>query len=294
MKIISCVVLLFSLCCISNTKGVTEEVKKGEYEIEVIADVQYVKDGSQAQKLDIIRLKQKMEKPLPVIVWIHGGGWVAGDKGQDGRMVMPYVKRGYFGVSINYRFSNEAIFPAQIEDCKCAIRFLRAHAKEYNIDPERIGVWGASAGGHLSALLGTAGDVKELEGKGGWQEFSSRVQAVCDLFGPTDITRMKHLNEAKNLVGGDIEKNHDLAVKASPITYVTKDDPPFLILHGTKDKLVPLEQSTLLADKLKETGVPVELVVFEGAGHGGPDFDKQETKDNIMKFFDKYLKFETK
>jgi len=292
MRIIFFVTLLFTLCWLSNAKGATEEVKKKEYEIEVITDVPYVKDGSQAQKLDIIRPKEKLEKPMPVIVWIHGGGWIAGDKGPDGRFVVPYAKKGYFGVSINYRFSNEAIFPAQIEDCKCAIRFLRAHAKEYNIDPDRIGVWGASAGGHLSALLGTAGDVKELEGKGGWQEFSSRVQAVCDWFGPTDITKMKHLNEAKNLVGGDIEKNHDLAVKASPITYVTKDDPPFMILQGAKDNLVPLEQSTLLEKKLKEAGVPVELIIFEGAGHGGPDFEKKETKDRIMKFFDKHLKFE--
>jgi acetyl esterase/lipase len=126
-------------------------------------------------------------KPMPVIVWIHGGAWIGGSKDSGIPLLLPFAKRGYFCASISYRFSKEAKFPAQIEDCKCAIRFLRAKAKEFNIDTERIGVWGESAGGHLAAMLGTAGDVKEFEGSGGWEGFSSRVSAVCDWFGPSDL-----------------------------------------------------------------------------------------------------------
>jgi dipeptidyl aminopeptidase/acylaminoacyl peptidase len=156
-------------------------------------------------------------------------------------------------------------------------------------------VWGASAGGHLVALLGTTGGAKELEGDGGNKEVSSKVHAVVDLFGPTDLTKMggSHDNpnspEAK-LLGGPVQENKDKAAKANPITYVTKDTAPFLILHGDQDKTVPYSQSELLAEALKKAGVEVRLVKVEGAGHGGPQFNTPENRKLVEEFFDKHLK----
>lgn len=206
---------------------------------------------------------------------------------------------GYFVASVEYRLSQEAKFPAQIEDCKCAIRYLRAHAKKYNIDPDRIGCWGSSAGGHLVALLGTSGGVKELEGKGGWQDQSSRVQAVCDWFGPTDFPKMGGSHNDINspecqLIGGSYTEKADVVRAANPITYVTRDDPPFLIMHGENDNTVPIGQSELLDEALKKAGVEVTFVRVKNAGHGfggaGTEPSREEIQKQIIAFFDKHLK----
>ena len=153
---------------------------------QVHRDLEYVAGGHARNKLDLY-LPAKADHPLPVIVWIHGGGWLAGSK--EGCPAVPFVGKGYAVASINYRFSQHALFPAQIEDCKAAIRWLRANAKKYDLDASHVGVWGASAGGHLVALLGTTGGVKELEGNGGNLDQSSRVQCVVDWFGPTDFSQ---------------------------------------------------------------------------------------------------------
>ena len=177
--------------------------------------------------------------------------------------------------------------PAQIDDCRAAIRFLRANASKYGYDATKIGVWGSSAGGHLVALLGTIGEGQD------------KVQAVVDWFGPTALrrmamypSRMDHNSpeapEAR-LIGGPVQQNPDLAEKANPISYVSKDDPPFLIQHGDADPLVPMEQSELLRDALAKVGVPVELTIFHRAGHGGPQFQTPENLKKVSEFFQKYL-----
>lgn len=265
--------------------------------VKAMRDLEYAKPGGKPQLLDLF-VPEKADGPLPLIVWIHGGAWLGGSK--NGTPAMGQLRRGYAVASINYRLSQEAIFPAQIHDCKAAIRWLRAHAKEYNLDPKRIGVWGSSAGGHLVALVGTSGDVKELEGDEGNLDQSSRAQAVCDWFGPTDFCQMAAhaLPDSKldhdaagspesKLIGGPIQENKDKVAKANPITYVSKDDPPFLIMHGDKDPLVPHHQSELLNDALKKAGVAVTFKTVEGAGHGfgGPDVMK-----TVEEFFDKHLK----
>ena len=192
-----------------------------------------------------------------------------------------------------------AVFPAQIEDCKAAIRWLRAHAKEYNLDPKRFGVWGSSAGGHLVALTGTSGDVKQFD-VGANLDQSSRVQAVCDYFGPTDFTVFvttpgyeSHANggspESK-LIGGVVMENKDRAARVNPITYVSSDDPPFLIVHGDKDSTVPINQSQLLFDALKKAGVSAHSHTIHGAGHGGPGFSGKNIEDMVASFFDERLK----
>ncbi len=266
-------------------------------DVELIRDVEYGQGGDRALRMHILRPKQPPERPLPVIVWIHGGAWLGGSRDSGIGLLAPFVSKGYVGASIEYRFSREATFPAQLEDCKCAIRFLRAKAKQYQIDPDRIGVWGASAGGHLVALLGTTGDVRDLEGKGGWPEFSSRVDAVCDWFGPTDFLKMDEAGSRMThnapdspeslLIGGPIAENPDKVARANPITYVSHDDPPFLIMHGDQDPLVPPNQSERLTAALKTAGVEVRYEVVEGAGHG---FGGPRVMRSVETFFDKHLK----
>jgi acetyl esterase/lipase len=212
---------------------------------------------------------EKEGGPWPVVVWIHGGGWRRGDK--EGCPHMELVKQGFCAaVSINYCLTDVAPMPAQIEDCKAAIRFLRANATKYNLDPDRIGVYGGSAGGHLAALVGTSAGVKELETQGGNFEYSSRVQAVCDWYGPSDLTKMKG-DVIESLLGGLPEEKKDLARLCSPLTHVSPDDPPFLIMHGDDDSTVPHDHSVWLAEALEEAGVAVEFVTVDtlkGVGHG--------------------------
>jgi acetyl esterase/lipase len=241
------------------------------------------------------------KSPSPAIVLIHGGGWTGGDRTDVMKSMTDCVARGYFCASVGYRFSQVAIFPAQIHDCKCAIRYLRAHAREYNLDADRIGAVGWSAGGHLAALLGTSGGVPELEGDGGWPGVDSRVQAVCDYFGPADFPAWaadKNYGswgkDAKNalykLFGGPIPQKLDLARKASPVTWVSKDDPPFLIIHGTADDIVPYGQSVRLRDELRKAGVPVELITVKDGDHGGWKFWSGPWWEKEAAFFSKNLK----
>ncbi len=259
-------------------------------------DVEYGRAGDRALHLDILRPKEPGEKPLPVIVFIHGGGWRAGNKAGGLPRVLPFVVSGkYVGVSVGYRLSDEATWPAQIHDCKAAIRYLRANAEKLGIDPEKIGVWGISAGGHLVSLLGTSGGVKELEGEGGSPDQSSRVSCVVDFCGPSDFTAIleRTRGEAPNavtaLLGGSLKEKRAEAIAASPVTHVTRDDPPFLIVHGTKDAIVPLAQAEMLCEKLKQAGVDVTFVKIEGGGHGigGPEVGKR-----VAAFFDRHLRGE--
>ncbi len=247
-------------------------------------DLPYVENGHQRQKLDLFlppAKRVKADEKLPLLIWIHGGAFKYGDKGDRSR-AHAMLHKGHAVASINYRLSQHAVFPAQIEDCKAAVRWLRAHAETYNLDPERFVCWGESAGGHLCSMLGTAGDVKEFD-VGAHLEFSSRVQGVVDFFGPTDFTLMDGQarklpgaftdhdapdSPASELLGGPVQENKEKARRANPITYVTKDDPPFLILHGDKDPVVPHGQSVLLVEALEKAGVAVTFHTVKGGGHG--------------------------
>lgn len=261
-------------------------------------DLAYVESGHERQKLDLY-LPEKSDGRLPVILWIHGGGWMAGSKDQCLPLRSGYLERGYAVASIGYRLSGHAVFPAQIEDCKAAIRWLRSHAKEYGLDPDRFGVWGSSAGGHLAALVGTSGGVEEFE-VGANAGISSRVQAVCDFYGPTDLTvfvttpgyesHAKADSPEAKLIGGVVAENKDKAARVNPITYVSKDDPAFLLVHGDKDPTVPLNQSRLLFDALKKTSVSAHFHTIRGAGHGGPAFEDKEISAMVAGFFDERLK----
>ena len=267
--------------------------------VQLLGDISYVKDGHQRQRIDLYLPDkfEKLERPLPVVVWIHGGAWMAGDKRRCPAIWLAAKEKGYAVASVNYRLSQDAIFPAQIQDCKAALRWLRANAAKYHLNPDRIGVWGGSAGGHLVSLLGVTGGVKEFEGNGGNPKESTRVQAVVDWFGPSDLAALgAHERRVKQplskLLGGLVSENLDKARRASPLTYVDKKNkiPPFLIMQGDQDKLVDLSQSEQLAAALQKAGVEVQLEILKGAGHGGSAFKEPKRKKQIEAFFEKHLK----
>ena len=234
-------------------------------------DVPYVPNSKlKSQTLDLLIPPNKSGDKIPVVVWIHGGAWEGGDKRPAPAPEL--VQRGIAVAAINYRLSGEAPFPAQIHDCKAAVRFLRANAQKYNLDPDKIGVWGMSAGGHLAALLGTSGGDKSLEGDGGNPNQSSKVQAVCDWCGITDIDKLSRKNWTKGstfykLFGGSRDDNLEKVKLASPVKHVTSDDPPFLIMHGDSDKTVSILQSEELKQALDAAGVKCDFEIVKNGQH---------------------------
>jgi acetyl esterase/lipase len=250
--------------------------------VTAVRELEYGRVGSRSLHLDLY-LPEKASNALPLIIWIHGGAWRAGSK-NDLVPPLALAAEGYAVASVEYRLSQEAIFPAQIYDCKAAVRWLRANAARYHLDPAKFVAWGASAGGHLAALLGTSEGVAALEGIVNKIEQSSAVQAVVDWYGPSDLRQIgipdsdiKH-NEPgspeSQLIGGPLLENKDKAAAASPVTYVSKKSPPFLIMHGDKDRSVPFNQSELLDAALRKAGVDSTFIPVKGVGHGfsGPQY----------------------
>jgi acetyl esterase/lipase len=271
-------------------------------------DVAYA-SVSNAQKLDIF-LPDTIKTQNPVLVWIHGGGWKSGDKAEfrNSNRLKELRKRGYAVVVINYRLSGKAKFPAQIFDVKAAIRWLKANAATYKFNPDKIGLWGSSAGGHLVSLAGTSGGVTELEDLSlGNSNLSSKVQAVIDWYGPTDLSKMDSMAIAQGcaasnhntanspeseLIGFQITTRPDLVAKANPITYISTDDPPFFIEHGLIDCTVAYGQSQLFYDKLTPVlgTQTVKIKFLANTGHGGGLFSDAVTDTEVIDFLDLYLK----
>lgn len=244
-----------------------------------LRDLDYVGAGNSRQMLDLYLPIAKSDTPNPLVVYIHGGGWQAGSK-DDAEVLTGLIKGGtpYAGASLNYRLTDQAQWPAQIHDCKAAIRWLRAHAQEYNLDPNKISVFGISAGGHLVSMLGVTGGVKELEGDlGKHLDQSSRVSCVMDFCGPCDFLTFGGNGSVLDpedpkgplakLIGGPLHERKDVARKASPVSYLTPDDAPFLIIHGDKDNIVPYSQATEFDAALKATHIPSTLLTGTGGGH---------------------------
>jgi acetyl esterase/lipase len=261
------------------------------------------------RKVDDVELKLDMcrpegEGPFPAIVFIHGGAWHAGSRQSYNYFVRKAAEKGYVAVTISYRLMKfdqskkenttaAPTFPAQIHDAKAAVRWLRANAQNYHVDPDRIGVTGGSAGGHLALLVGLAGTDDKLEGEGENLDVSSCVQAVVNMFGPTEmVTEYEGSSVAWVMplfLGGKPNEVPEQYKAASPVTYVSKDDPPVLTLHGDKDKLVPIQQAKLLDEKMKAVGVPHTLKIFEGHGHGFIGDVGSEAEQLTWDFFEKHL-----
>src|SRR5260370_175607 len=272
-------------------------------------DLEYANINSTSLKLDLY--VPNAGGPFPVVVWVHGGGWQTGDK-SDPTPAIREVNRGYAVVSINYRLQvlhpapldPNLVFPVQIKDCKAAVRWLRANASRYNLDPNRIGAWGESAGGYLSSLLGTSGGVTDLEDMSeGNASFSSRVASVVDWYGPTDFLQedaqtapecgpVCHncaISGESYLIGCAIQTCPVLTERANPINYVTADDAAFLIMHGTADCEVPAGQSQLLYNALQGAGLDATINFVQGAGHGGQEFADPALLAQVDTFLDRTL-----
>ena len=278
---------------------------RGEQPFTIKSDLPYAGTDNPRQRLDLyLPKKPRAEKPLPVIAFIHGGAWRKGDKRSASGRLAPLLSNGdYVGVAIGYRLSDEAQWPAQVHDCKAAIRWIRANAKTYNIDPERIGVWGTSAGGHLVAMLGVSGGIDGLEGEVGKHlSQSSRVRCVVNFFGPSELLTMNDHPSSidhdapgspeSQLIGGTLQKNKDRARSASPITHVSMDDAPIIHIHGTEDRLVPFPQSVEFNKKLVAAGVSSHLITVRGGGHGNFGRASVEVGQVVATYFAKQLRGE--
>ncbi len=256
-------------------------------------DVEYGKAGDVSLQLDIA-YPEKAAGLRPCIVVIHGGGWRGGDRHAHTNICWQLAQRGYVAATISYRFAPAHTWPAQIEDSKCAVRFLRASADKYSIDKEKFGAIGASAGAHLSMLLGVMDKDDGLEGEGGSPDESSKVQAVVSFFGPTDLagddTPEVTRGIIKDFLGGTKEDKADIYRAASPLTYVTSGDAPMLLLQGTKDPLVPHSQAYKMADALTEKQIGGRVVVYIGAGHGWGGNDLVDSLEQSYEFFDQRLR----
>ena len=262
----------------------------------VVKDIEFANVNGQSLKLDLYLPVNP--KGSNLVVWIHGGGWRAGSK--NACYISWLSQYGYTVASISYRFTDVARFPAQLHDCKGAVRWLRAHAGEYGYLVDQIAISGASAGGHLAALMGTTGGKKNLEGTvGGNLDQSSRVQAVADYFGATDFVLRSKTQPSRankegsvvyNLLGGGADEKVKLAKQASAAYHVSKDDPPLLIFHGDMDKTVLLDQSQAIERVYKKAGLQVKLHILEGSGHGGTAFFTGENGKHLSDFLQANLK----
>jgi acetyl esterase/lipase len=265
------------------------EEPKAETELNIV----YAKAGSTELKLDLARPAQG-DGPFPAVLVIHGGAWRGGNKSDTGPLLPEFVRHGYVAVSPQYRLCPQETFPAQVHDVKAAVRWLKTNAKKYRIDPERIGAIGFSAGGHLALMLGVTGPNDGLEGDVSTGAPDSRVKAVVNYFGPTDLGAQDIPDVSKPLVkdflGATPQDKPELAAKASPQTYVSRDDPPILTFQGTKDPLVPFTQAIKLAEAMTAAGTPGRVELLVGAQHGWRGAELERTRTETFRFFDRYLK----
>ncbi|MDX1964872.1 MAG: alpha/beta hydrolase [Pirellulales bacterium] len=263
----------------------------------------YGRAGDVELKLDLA--SPPGEGPFPALVFIHGGGWMGGSRQDFRGAIVDAANQGYVAVSISYRLMKfdetkketgqaDPIFPAQVHDAKAAVRWVRANAAKYRINPDKIGATGASAGGHLSLMLGLTGPADKLEGESGSPDQSSAVQAVVNIFGPTEMVSGYKTSSVswilRLFMGGTPEEQPERYKLASPVTYVDKDDPPVLTLHGDQDELVPVAQAKLLDEKLTAAGGRHTLVIFPGQGHSFDVLHIAKARAEMYKFFDEQLK----
>lgn len=276
--------------------GIASAAKSQQPQIRVERDIAYGNAGEVELQLNLA-LPKEGEGPFPAVVCVHGGGRFQGHRQDMDPMTELLARRGYVAATVSYRLVASARFPAQIEDCKAAVRWLRANADKYNIDPDRIGAIGPSAGGHLACLLGVTDKEDGLEGAGGNPEQSSQLQAVVSFFGRTNVTKKTWSDELEEkifvpLIGASFQDEPDHYKRISPIAYVSSESPPILFVHGAEDSLVPSQDSIDMADKLRAAGVSAKAVIVEGEGHGSADWIDKWAKyiDQAVMFLDEHLK----
>lgn len=275
---------------------------RGEDAGEIVKEgpITYCTAGGKELQLDMAR--PAGEGPFPAIVFVHGGGWEGGNRAGYLGYIQLAAKKGYVAATVSYRLTQPDAkgkakfpFPAQVNDVKCAVRWLRANAAKYKVDPNRIGATGGSAGGHLSLMLGVTDASAGLEGDGGFADQSSQVQCVVNIFGPTDMPHIaKSTGGAAPIVarflGGKPDEVPEAYKKSSPITYVKKELPPILTIHGTADTLVPPDQAERFDKAMREAGANHTLLLLNGQGHGFNGPAAIQANDATFEFFDKHLK----
>lgn len=258
-------------------------------EIEIRYGLEYGRGGGRPLLLDLALPATRPAENLPAVVFIHGGGWKSADRSNGTPLIALLARHGFVAASIDYRLSTEAAFPAQLEDSKCAVRFLRAHAAEFNIDPSRIGTAGGSAGGHLAALVGLVPESAGLEGSGGWENQPSGVIAVADLYGISDVARLVEEGPASEcallLMRGTPSEHPELYRQASPMAWVRSQPPAFYLAHGEADASIPPDHSERLAQALREAGGEVQLRLIPGMGHGSIATLPEVVRSDVAAFF---------
>ena len=258
------------------------------------AGIEYSIQGDVHLQLNLARPKVG-DGPFPAVLCIHGGGFRAGNRESYDALCVKLAERGYVAATMTYRLAPDHKFPAAVHDTKAAVRWLRANAAKYHINPDRIGTTGGSAGGHLAQFLGVTADVPEFEGTGGHSDQSSRVTCVVNVYGPSDFTKSygKSVDAHEVLplwFGGNLDTKRDLHIQGSPLYWVTPNSAPTLCIHGTEDKYVAHEQAVWLIDKLKAAAVEAELLTLDGAGHGFKGADAEKAEQALFEYFDKRLK----
>jgi len=256
--------------------------------------IEYTNPEDQHLQLNLARPKTG-EGPFPAVICIHGGGFRAGKRDGYDALCLKLADRGYVAATISYRLAPKFQFPAAVHDTKAAVRWMRANAKKYHVDPARIGVTGGSAGGHLAQFLAVTAHVPRFEGTGGNPDQSSTVACVVNVYGPSDFTKSygKSVDAHEVLplwFGGNLDTKRDLHIQGSPLYWVTPDAAPTLCIHGTEDKYVAHEQAVWLVDKLKASTVEAELLTLEGAGHGFKGADAEKAEKALFEYFDRKLK----
>lgn len=283
---------LFAVClCLRPSSAQAEEKDK---DIVVENNIEYANPDDEHLMVNMARPKEG-KGPFPAILCIHGGGFRAGSRDGYNGLIREFAKRGYVALTVSYRLAPRYKFPAAVYDVKAAVRWIRANARKYKVDPNRIGVTGGSAGGHLVQFLGVTADVPEFEGDEGNKKVSSKVQAVVNFYGPSDFTKSygKSVDAHEVLplwLGGNLQQEYKRHILSSPLYWVTPKAAPTLLVHGTKDNYVAYEQAIWIYDRLKASQVEVELLTLEGAGHGFSGKDAERANTAMFAFFDKHLK----
>jgi len=275
-----------------QTKARDDSKQEGrKFEVEFRPDVVFGTGAGEELTLDLAMPKGSIAE-APGLVFIHGGSWQSGNKDDFAGQAKEAAAAGYLAVSINYRLAPKHLFPAQVEDCKCAVRWLRAHAGELRLDRERIGAFGWSSGGHLALMLGVTEPSDGLEGDGGWGDQSSKVQAVVSYVGATHLIgdfSIASVNILRTFLGGTMDEKRELYLQASPISYVDAGDPPMLLFAGTNDPLVQYDQAFQMAKALSDAGVSGRVEFLLGAGHVFSPQEMKRTMLEAMEFFDEAL-----
>lgn len=289
-KTLKCTLILLLAGTAASAEFPSDKFQQSTAAVEVIQPVVYGTGGGRDLQAAIY-VPKRGDGPFPAVVFVHGGGWRGGSAIHFSRQSMILAEAGYVCICIEYRLSGEAPFPAQIEDVKCAVRFMRAHADKYKVDADRIAVGGGSAGGHLALLAASSGGVEEFEGDGGWGGYSSAVQAAGG-FNPAVKIEGKGRGSVLQLIGAGYTEAPDRYRAAEPETWLDPNDPPVIIMHGTADRIVPYGEAVHYISALRSNGVPAELYTDFDVDHAWfnePPYMEQTT-DAFHKFLDRHLK----